>query len=562
MPALSKHSTIFRARRLAALAAAAALLAGTLALAGAARDAEGAPGDNVVFILTDDQSATELAAMPNTQALIGGQGMTFTRAYIPYPLCCPSRASMLTGEYMHNHGVRGNAGPFGGWERLRPHESDTVATHLQDDGYYNVHVGKYVNGYAVGPPTPLPVPEGWDEWYGKVSEGPLYFNYSLIEKEGPADTPELAFYGDQTDEYQTDVLGDKAVDFIDTATAVETPFMMNVWFNAPHGPFDPAPRHLFTLSGAALPRLQAFDEKDLSDKPKWLRKQARKRLGKALKQTIASERRRRLEQLLSVDEAVGDIVAELSQEDLIDETYIIFASDNGFFRGEHRIAGGKYLAYEPSSRVPLMIRGPGITAGVQSDELVSAIDIPQTIEEIATGATDPDADGRSFLPYALNPTLRSTRPLLLEADTGPGQGNAGFDPQTASVSAAQIAKVKVAGRKGVKNLDQEKMATKTVANGNFAPAYRAVRTSRYLYVLYANGQSELYDLLLDPAQLRSKHADPRYRFVRKFLFGQLVALSTCRSAGCRTEAGPDPAPLPKKKAKPKRKRKPKPKGKT
>ena len=92
--------------------------------------------------------------MPNTQALIGGQGMTFTRAYIPYPLCCPSRASMLTGEYMHNHGVRGNTGPFGGWERLRPHESNTIATHLQDDGYYNVHVGKYVNGYAIGPADP------------------------------------------------------------------------------------------------------------------------------------------------------------------------------------------------------------------------------------------------------------------------------------------------------------------------------------------------------------------------------------------------------------------------
>ena len=555
MRASSRDRTIFRARRLAVLGAASALLAGSLALAGAAGDAEGAPGDNVIFILTDDMAATELAAMPNTMALIGGQGMTFTRAYIPYPLCCPSRASMLTGEYMHNHGVRGNAGPFGGWERLRPHESNTVATYLDDAGYYNVHIGKYVNGYAAGPPTPLPVPPGWDEWYGKVSEGPLYFNYSLIEKEGPADTPELEFYGDQTDDYQTDVLREKAVDFIETATDTETPFMMNVWFNAPHGPFDPAPRHLFTMSSAALPRLQAFDEKDLSDKPNWLRKQARKRLGKALKQTIASERRRRLEQLLSVDEAVGDIVAELSQEGMIDDTYIIFASDNGFFRGEHRIAGGKYLAYDPASRVPLMIRGPGITAGVQSDELVSAIDIPQTIEEIATGTTDPNADGRSFLPYAQSPLLRSTRPLLLEADTGPGKGNAGFDPQTASVSAAKIAKVKVAGRRGVKNLDQEKMGTKTVANGNFAPAYRAIRTSRYLYVLYANGQSELYDLVLDPAQLRSKHADPRYRFVRKFLFGQLVALSTCRSAGCRADAGPDPPPVPMKKAKPKRKKK-------
>ncbi len=542
----SRDSTIFRARRLAGAGGTCGAAGGVGAGRALVRSAEGAPGDNVIFILTDDMASTELAAMPNTLSLIGGQGMTFKRAYIPYPLCCPSRASMLTGEYMHNHGVRGNTGPLGGWERLIPHESNTIATRLKDDGYYNVHVGKYVNEYARGLSNPLPVPQGWDEWYGKISEGPLYFNYSLIEKEGPGDIPNLEFYGDQADEYQTDVLGDKAVDFIDTATAAETPFMMNVWFNAPHGPFEPAPRHSFTLSNAGLPKLQAFDEKNLSDKPKWLQKQARKRLGKSLKRTIANERRRRLEQLLSVDEAVADIVAELSQAGMIDDTYIIFASDNGFFRGEHRIVGGKYLAYEPSSRVPLMIRGPGIPAGVQSDELVSAIDIPQTIEEITTGTSDPNADGRSFLPYATNPTLRSTRPLLLEADTGPGKGNAGFDPQAASVSAAKVAKVRVAGRRGVKNLDQEKMATKTVANGNFAPAYRAIRTSRYLYVLYANGQTELYDMLRDPAQQLSKHDDPRYRFVRKFLFGRLVSLATCSSAICRTEIGPDPPPVKKK----------------
>ena len=177
---------------------------------------------NILFILTDDQAATEMASMPNTTALIGGQGMTFTRAYIPYPLCCPSRVSMLTGEYMHNHQVRGNAVPFGGWEAFKPHESNTIATQLHDDGYYNVHIGKYVNGYAIGPPNPLPVPDGWDEWYGKVSEGPLYFNYSLIEKEGPADTPELVFYGDQENEYQTDVLGQKAEDFIDSFDQTES----------------------------------------------------------------------------------------------------------------------------------------------------------------------------------------------------------------------------------------------------------------------------------------------------------------------------------------------------
>ena len=551
-------STIKRARRPAALTAAALLLAGAMALALSTNDAEGAPGDNVIFIMTDDQAANEMVYMPNTQSLIGGHGVSFTRAFVPYPLCCPSRASMLTGEYMHNHKVRGNLEPPGGWGAFRQHEGDTIATRTDADGYYNVHVGKYVNGYAVGPPNPLPIPPGWDEWYGKTSETALYFNYSLIEQTGPGDTPEVEFYGDQESDYQTDVLRDKAVEFIDTATGAETPFMMNVWFNSPHGPFDPAPRHLFDLSTAALPNLQAFNEKDISDKPKWLRKQARKRLSKPLIKTIASERRRRLEMLLSVDEAVAAIVAELDQEDLLDDTYIIFASDNGFFRGEHRIAGGKYLAYDPSSKIPLMIRGPGIPAGVQSSELVSGIDIPQTIDEITTGSPSPDADGRSFLPYALNPTLRSTRPLLMEADTGPGQGNVGFDPAAATASRAQLSKAKVAGRRGVKNLDQEPMGTKSAANGNFSPAYRGVRTERYLYVLYANGQSELYDLLLDPAQKRSVHADRRYRLVRKFLFARLVTLANCDRAICREEAGPDPVPLRGKAKKPKAKPKPKP----
>jgi arylsulfatase A-like enzyme len=553
MRATRTDSPIRSARRLAVgafalLGAIAAALALTLP-----HEAESATGDNVIFILTDDQAASELAAMPNTSALIGGQGVTFGRAYVPYPLCCPSRASLLSGQYLHNHGVRGNIGPHGGWTRFIPHESNALPVWTKDAGYYNVHLGKYMNGYASEPSTPLPVPAGWDEWYGKVSEGPLYFNYQLIEKTGPGDTPELAFYGDQDSEYQTDVLSEKAVEFIDTAGAPETPFMMNVWFNAPHGPFDPAPRHLFTQTGP-LPKVQAFNEKDVSDKPKWLRKQAKKKIGRGLVKTIEIERRRRLEMLRSVDEGVGAMVAELAQEGILDDTYIVFASDNGFFRGEHRIAGGKYLAYEPSARVPLMIRGPGIPAGGVSDELVSSLDITQTVVQIATGSTDDALDGRSLLPYAENTALRSTRPILLEADTGPGQGSPGFDPESANASVARVAKARLLGRRGVKNLDQEKMATKSVANGNFAPAYRAVRTDRYLYVLYANKQSELYDMRRDPAQLRNVAGDRRYRAVRRWLFRHMVGLTTCSGPSCRVEVGADPRPR-KKKPRPKPKRK-------
>ncbi|MGZ5324245.1 MAG: sulfatase family protein [Solirubrobacterales bacterium] len=540
-------STIPSTRRLAALGLALLGAAAAALALSAPHEAESATGDNVIFILTDDQSASELAAMPSTQALIGGQGATFRRTYVPYPLCCPSRAGLLTGQYMHNHGVRGNLPPYGGWTQFVPHEADALPVWTSDAGYYNVHIGKYMNGYAAGVTTPpFPVPPGWDEWYGKVSEGPLYFNYQLVEKTGPGDTTELAFYGDQDSEYQTDVFSRKAVEFIDSAGAPQTPFMMNVWLNAPHGPFDPAPRHLYSQTGR-LPRVQAFNEKDLSDKPRWLRKQARKPIGKGLRKTIESERRRRLEMLRSVDEGIAAIVAELAQEGILDDTYIVFGSDNGFFRGEHRIAGGKYLAYEPSARVPMMIRGPGIPPGGVSDELVSALDVTQTIAEIATGSPDPALDGRSLLPYARDPALRSTRPILLEADTGPGKGSPGIDAQTAAT--AKLAKARLLGRRGVGDLDQEKMATKSVANGNYAPAYRAIRTDRYLYVLYANRQSELYDMRRDPGQLRNLAASPRSKRVRKWLYGHLVGLTTCAGEGCRAEIGPDPAP-PKKPRKP------------
>ena len=524
-------------RRFVAPAIALTLVAGAVALATSTRTAESATGDNVIFILTDDQSASELASMPNVQSLIAGQGATFERAYTPYPLCCPSRASLLTGQYLHNHGVRGNVAPAGGWESFVGHQSDALPVWTGTAGYYNVHIGKYMNGY-VGSESLPNIPPGWDEWYGKYSEPNLYFNYTMVEKPGPADPAELVFYGDQDGEYQTDVLRDKALEFIDSAGPGESPFMMNLWFNAPHSPFDAAPRHRFTLSEIGLPRLDAFNEKDISDKPKWLRKQAKRRLKKAFRQTIASERRRRLEQLLSVDEAVAALVAELSQEGLLDDTYIIFTSDNGFFRGEHRIAGGKFLPYDPSARIPILIRGPGIPAGVVSEELVSNIDIPQTVLQIARGAADPRLDGRSLLPYAANSAVRSSRPVLIEADTG-GQG--AVDTEAAGASTA-LAKARLAGRRGVGDLDQEPMANKSAANGSSAPAYRAIRTDRYLYVLYANGQKELYDMRRDPKQLRSVHRDERYRKVRKWLSTHLFALAGCAGESCRIEVGRDPSP--------------------
>jgi arylsulfatase A-like enzyme len=517
-----------------------ALGAGVL-VAGEARGAT--TGANVVFILTDDMSSSELAGMPNVESLIAGEGTTFNEAYISFPLCCPSRATMLSGQYMHNHGVHGNFPPNGSWFKFRSHESNDLPVWLQGDGYYNVHIGKYMNGYSVVDNS-LPVPEGWNEWYGKVSEDALYFDYNLIEKTSLNAIPRITFYGDQPTDYQTDVFGDRAVDFVQDSATSHEPFWLNLWFNSPHGPFDPAPRDLYRLAGTPLPKLPAFNEKDISDKPKWLRKQVRKPLRKKQITLIDKERRRQQEQLLSVDQSVGELVAALKSKGILDDTYIIFASDNGFFRGEHRIASGKYLPYDPAARVPLIIRGPGIPHGGISDELVWNGDITQTIEQIASGSENPAVDGRSFLPYAENPALRSTRPVLLEGDTGPG--GTGAESAHSSAARARVARVHVAGRRGVRNLDQERDAIRSAAhNTDTAPAYRSIRTDRYEYTVYANGQTELYDMKRDPAQLHSLAADPRYRLVRKWLFDHLAVLTTCAGAACRADIGPDPLPLPK-----------------
>jgi N-acetylglucosamine-6-sulfatase len=539
-----------RARGRAVMAAA---MAGVALAAGVlmTERAEGvSAGKNVIFILTDDMNANELAAMPNVRSLIAARGTTFNRAYISFPLCCPSRVTMLGGQYMHNHGVRGNFPPQGGWPRFQPHESNALPVWLKADRYYNVHIGKYMNFYPVANGA-LPVPPGWDEWYGKVSEDALYFNYQLIEKTGDGPTPRLTFYGSQPLDYQTDVFGDRAVDFVRDTARGRQPFLLDLWFNSPHGPFEPAPRDRFRLAGTPLPKLSAFNEKDISDKPKWFRRQARKRLSGEQIKVIDSERRRAQEQLLSVDESVGELVQELQNRGMLDDTYIIFTSDNGFFRGEHRIPSGKYLPYDPASRVPLLIRGPGIPAGGISDELVWNGDLTQTILQIASGSENPALDGRSLLPYAENPPARSTRPILLEGDTGPGPTDS--ETATASAARARVARVGVLGRKGVKDLEQEPNAIKSAATTNRAPAYRSIRTDRYEYTIYANRQTELYDMKLDPAQLNSLAGDRRYRYVRKWLLTHLIALSSCRGPACRVELGPDPAPLSKKTLRPKRK---------
>lgn len=560
--------------------------------------AQTSPRPNVVLILTDDQALDEMRTLPRTSALIAGQGTTFSRAYVSYPLCCPSRATIFSGQYMHNHRIRGNSLPYGSWTRFNGLDTEVRAlpTWVQDAGYYNVFVGKYMNGYGG---HPAPIPPGWDEWYGKYSEydpsvagGGIYFNYEMREDPpagggipcpngppNPSGAPVNCTYGQDPADYQTDVFTAKAVEAIDRLgdQPGDAPFFLSVNYNAPHSPYVPAPRHAGALAGVDVGTPAGENEADVRDKPRFLRRLPK--LGKGKLGQIDSRRRARLEMLMSVDEGVDAIVDALNDEGELDHTYLLFVSDNGYFSGEHRIRQGKYLPHEPSSRVPLLIRGPGIPSGGSSRALVSNVDIAPTISEIAGATPTLAQDGRSLLPFARSTALESGRPILLEGDTGPGIDDEGAETPVSSndpADAKRLRKYKkrvkakkrkltqrcrklkrqsrkralLCFRRGVRNIEQEPTDTTYKLR---APAYTGIRTDRYALNLYSTGELELYDMLRDPFQLKSVHKTRRYRSVRKWLLAKLNSYSHCAGDACNAALGPDPRPAKKKK----KRRKPK-----
>ncbi len=556
-------------RLLAALAAALALGAAGL-LIGQKASAAGPGSPNIVFILTDDMTAQELAGMPQTNALLTGQGASFSRAYISYPLCCPSRATFYTGRYTHNHGTRGNGAPTGGAQvfKDRGNEAQDLPVRLKAAGYRTAHVGKYLNGYGggggCGPGDPY-VPAGWDYWAAKLAatQGTCsennYYQYSLYEN-GPGHPVdgETVDYGSAVDDYQTDVYRDHALDVLDADLPGSTPLYMEVDFGAPHGPFEPAPRHKFALSGAPLAPLPGFDEKNIDDKPLWLRLKAKHKLTSTDKANINTRRRRRLEMLLGVDEAVAAIVNKVAAAGELSNTYFVFTSDNGFFNGEHRVGSGKYLPYEPSSRVPMVIRGPGIPPGV-STELVDNADYMPTVLDIAGAgaAASAPVDGRSMLPFARNAGAHTTRPILLEGDVGPGIGPGQVEPESFKRprrGRSRAAKLGVNKLKGVTDLDQEPGFVHFAVNGNInVPAFKGIRTNRYAYFIYATGDQELYDMAKDPGQLRNVVFNRRYKKAARVTYRRLLRLAFCQGASCRADVGADPKPKKKKKARRKNK---------
>jgi N-acetylglucosamine-6-sulfatase len=514
---------------LAVVTVAAALAVATSGTSPAARAQGAAAGPpNVVLLMTDDQTLRDMEVLTRTRALIGGQGVTFTDYRSSYPLCCPARATMLTGQYSHNHKVLGNVPPNGGYALLdKQHTLPVALANRPRRGYVTTHIGKYLNGYGKKPFRGKP--PGWTNWHGALRAYQMY-GY-VLNNNGTVRT-----YGDVHQEdkalYQTNVYRDLATNFVRRrATATDgRPFYLSVAFLAPHAEiYDragnpapsvrPDPDDAGTFATKPLPRGGAFDEADMSDKPGWLRRQIggpEQRLTAADVRAITRRYRARQESLLAVDRAVAAVVDTLRATGQLANTYVIFTSDNGFMEGQHRVKNGKLLAYEPAAALPLLMRGPGIPAGRVSAEPTIDVDLAPTIMDMAGASpTGWTVDGRSMLPFAEHPARpRTTRPRLQQI--GPQDSAQGdLDQDGARVPAGEGLKV---------------------------PRYKGVTTARYRYVRYANGQEELYDTARDPGQLDNRVDAPRYRAVRRVLRDQLERLQGCAGDSCRAERPPPPPP--------------------
>jgi N-acetylglucosamine-6-sulfatase len=445
---------------------------------------------NLVIILTDDQNASSLAFMPKTRALFVAQGMSFQNHIVPLSLCCPSRATILTGLHGHNHKVSTNFPPDGGFERFvaQGHEEANLATALHDAGYRTALIGKYLNGYPKKDDL-THIPPGWDEWVSPVQGSPYAgYRYTLN------DNGKLVKHGSKAEDYMTDVLAGKATDFVRRAASGGQPFFLHLGTYAPHKPATVARRHAGLFPGLQAPRTPSFNEASVRDKPSRIRNLKRLKLEHVA--AIDALYRKQVLSLQAVDEAVAALVETLRETGQLDNTYLVFTSDNGYHLGQHRLEPGKYTAYEPDVRVPFLMRGPGIRARVTMLALTSSVDLAPTFAELAGAALPVEPDGRSLVP-------------LFDGQSPPGWRQAVLLEQF-KYSPAPPDGEAVSG----------------------FPAHVGLRTQLYKYVEYGTGEREVYDLKKDPDETLNLSGRLPQAWLDQ-LSRQAKALGSCAGETCR-----------------------------
>jgi N-acetylglucosamine-6-sulfatase len=447
---------------------------------------------NIVLILTDDLDQTlylDPSRFPTVNSLLVEEGTTFSNYFVTDSLCCPSRSSILRGQYVHNHDVRSNKPPLGGFEKFHTNgdESSTIATWLHGAGYRTGLLGKYLNGYPNGADATF-VPPGWDVWASPIRNGGYSgYNYRLNEN------GTIVPHGASPQDYMTDVLSQKSGEFIEQSG--DKPFFLYVAPFVPHAPATPAPRHADTFPGVQAPRTASFNQADVSAEPQWLRD--RPLLTDQQIASIDALYRKQLQSMLAVEDLIAHVVDTLRQTGQLDNTYIALTSDNGFHLGQHRLPQGKITAFDEDIRVPLVVRGPGLPAGKKVDDFSANVDLAPTFAALAGAKAPSFVDGRSLEP-ALQGKSDDARKAVLVEHFLPNDGG---------------------GRRG--------------RRGGAPPTYGAVRTDRYTYVEYVTGERQLYDLRADLDELHNivSTADPK---LVQDLSEQLSNLQKCKASGCRS----------------------------
>ncbi|GGO88195.1 hypothetical protein GCM10011584_14590 [Nocardioides phosphati] len=474
---------------------------------------------NILLVMTDDMRADDLRWMPHTERFFARRGTNFRNMFAPTPLCCPNRASFLSGEYAHNHHVWWHDDPWGYGSFDDRH---TIAGALQQAGYATGYVGKYLNRYGIAAPKADPyanpstfVPAGWDEWRATPDSTGLP---SWDPREGGTYR-----YFDQTvnvngtlegheGEYSSDVLLDETLDVLGEFQAGNKPWYLQLNSLAPHhgGPIEaddvpgfgtPArPDWVKGRFDAEIPRglgvpASGEPEPDVRDKA-WITRH-RLPLDDNDRLAIRGESRQRAEALYAFDHQLVRVLRKLELTGELDHTIVAFTSDNGYMQGEHRWKDGKVIGFEPSYRVPLLIAGPGIPAGSNEDMPVNTVNLSASVLDWA-GAHLSGTDGHSFVD-AIGKDRGWTQALGYEA----------YFPN-------------IVNDHDVPGFE-----------GESAAAAIGIRTAGWFYVRYSSGQEELFDLRNDPVELDSVAKDPAYDGVKAELRTLWDRFHTCKGEGCR-----------------------------